>query len=70
MPYHKNTRIKPEQREKIYFDFEKNKKSVSELANEYQVSRPTIYKIIKRGKQKDFSIHKSTNKRYQKIKKC
>jgi predicted DNA-binding protein YlxM (UPF0122 family) len=69
MPYHKNTRIKPEHREKIYFDLKNKRRSVSELADEYRVSRPTIYKIIKRGKHKDFSIHKSTNKRYQKIKK-
>ena len=69
MPYHKNTRIKPEQREKIYFDLKNKGRSVSELADEYQVSRPTIYKIMKRGKHNDFSIHKSTNKRYQKINK-
>jgi transposase InsO family protein len=28
------------------------------------VFRPTVYKIIQRGRQRDFSIHPSTNKRF------
>jgi predicted DNA-binding protein YlxM (UPF0122 family) len=34
---------------------------VSHLADEYHVTRHAIYKIINRGRQKDFSLHKSTN---------
>jgi len=29
------------------------------------VSRPTIYRALERGRQKDFSVHKSINKRYR-----
>lgn len=38
------------------------------LAREYHVSRPTIYKILKRGRRNDFSIHKSTNSRFRCLK--
>ena len=40
------------------------KMRVSDLAREYHVSRPTIYKILHRGREKDFSIHRSTNARF------
>jgi transposase InsO family protein len=42
--------------------------TVTWLATEYHVSRPTIYKIIHRGRNNDFSIHKSINKRYRCLK--
>lgn len=35
------------------------------LARDYRVSRNTIYSIIHRARVKDYSIHKSTNKRYR-----
>jgi len=35
------------------------------LAEEYHVSRPTIYKILARGRKRDFSIHNSCNARFR-----
>jgi len=62
MVIHKRTRLTPIQREEIYRVYHGEGKKVSELAVSYHVSRPTIYKIIRHGRQRDFSIHKSTNK--------
>ena len=41
--------------------------SVSSLAKEYKVSRPTIYKIIKNARMNIFMLHTSMNKRYRTI---
>jgi len=68
MVIHKRTRLTPIQREEIYRAYHEGKKKVSELAESYHVSRPTIYKILQRGREKDFSIHKSTNKRFRCLK--
>lgn len=64
MVIHKQTRLTPIQREEIYRVYHGEGKKVTELAEAYHVSRPTIYKIIQRGRQRDFSIHRSTNKRF------
>jgi transposase InsO family protein len=68
MVIHKRTRLTPIQREEIYRSYHGEGKKVSELAEAYHVSRPTIYKIIRRGRQQDFSIHKSTTKRLPLVK--
>jgi len=47
MVIHKKTRLTPVQRQEIYSAYHTEKKKVAELAREYQVSRPTIYKILK-----------------------
>jgi len=65
MVIHKKTRLTPFQREEIYKSYYEDKKKVTDLADEYHVSRPTIYKILRRGRHKDFTIHKSTNKRFR-----
>ena len=64
MVIHKRTRLTPLQREAIYRVYHGEARTVKDLAEAYHVSRPTIYKIIHRGRQQDFSIHRSTNKRY------
>jgi transposase InsO family protein len=56
--------LTPIQRQEIYRGYHGQGKKIRELALAYHVSRPTIYKIIRRGRQRDFSIHKSTNKRF------
>jgi len=61
-------RLLPEHRMAIFKAHFYNQKTVTELANKYNVSRPTIYKILERGKKGDFSIHKSTNERYRCLK--
>ena len=68
MVIHKRTRLTPMQRQAIFENYSKHQKRVSDLAGEYHVSRPTIYKIIRRGRLKDFSVHKSTNKRFRCLK--
>ena len=65
MVIHKKTHLTPIQRQEIYNSYYEDKKKVSNLAEEYHVSRPTIYKILQRGRHKDFTIHKSTNKRFR-----
>lgn len=68
MTIHKRTRLTPLQREAVYRAYYSDKKRVCDLAREFHVSRPTIYKIITRGHNRDFSIHKSTNKRFSCLK--
>lgn len=65
MVIHKMTRLTPFQRQEVYNSYYQDNKKVSDLADEYHVSRPTIYKILQRGRHKDFTVHKSTNKRYR-----
>ena len=62
---HKKTRLTPLQRQAIYDKYFKEKVRICDLAGEYHVTRPTIYKILARGRKKDFSIHKSTNARFR-----
>jgi hypothetical protein len=61
---HKRTRLTPIQNQEIYQVYHGERKKVSDLAEAYHVSRPTIYKILRHGRQRDFSIHKNTNKRF------
>jgi transposase InsO family protein len=65
MTIHKRTKLTPIQRESLSNDYWHNKKRVCDLVRTYGVSRPTVYKIIHRGRHKDFSVHKSINKKYQ-----
>jgi len=59
MVIHKRTRLTPIQRKEIYEAYHQKKQKVSELATSYHVSRPTIYKILERGRKQDFTIHSS-----------
>lgn len=63
---HKNTRLLPYMRRAIYGNWQKGQ-SVSSLAWEYKVSRPTIYKIIERARLNEFINRKSTNYRFKTI---
>jgi len=63
MNIHKSSRLTPIQRKEICSRYYNDRAKVSYLADEYHVTRPTIYKIINRGRDKDFSLHKSTNAR-------
>ena len=68
MNIHKKTRLTPEQRKEIYQAYYQDSRRVTDLATAYHVSRPTIYKILKRGRQRDFSVHDSTNQRFRCLK--
>jgi transposase InsO family protein len=65
MVIHKKTRLTPLQRQEIYQRYYQDSRRLTDLAREYHVSRPTIYKIIQRGRGRDFSIHPSINKRFR-----
>jgi len=65
MEIHKNTRLTPLQREEIFAKHHRDHIKVSQLADEYHVSRPTIYKILSRGRKRDFSVHRSVNARFR-----
>jgi len=68
MHVHKNTKLMPKQREALYKDFHENHIRKCDLARKYNISRPIVDKIINRGRKKDFSIHRSTNKRFRCLK--
>ena len=68
MVIHKRTRLTPIQRKDIYNLYSLKNHRVCNIAREYHISRPTVYKIIGRGRQKDFSIHRSINKRFRCLK--
>lgn len=61
---HKNTKLPPVTRKEICELYQENKR-ITDLAVIFRVTRPVIYKIIKRGSLGDFSVHKSTNHRYK-----
>lgn len=65
MLIHKDTRITPVQREFIFSLFHDEGCRITDLAKRFHVSRPTIYKILKRGNQGDFSLHRSVNHTFQ-----
>jgi transposase InsO family protein len=68
MTIHKNTRLTPLQRKEVYKDYYTHHIRKCDLAKKYGVSRPTIDKILYRGKNNDFSIHNSTNARFRCLK--
>ena len=64
MVIHKKTKLTPLQRKQVYDDYHKHKIRKCDLIKKYHVSRPTIDKILYRGRKKDFTIHTSINKRF------
>lgn len=68
MTIHKWTKLTPVKRREIADKYFKENIRISVLAKTYQVSRNTIYNVIRRAKLKDFSVHKSVNKRYRTVK--
>ena len=64
MVIHKRTKLTPLQRRQVYDDYHKHRIRKCDLIKKYQVSRPTIDKILNRGRKKDFTIHNSKNKRF------
>lgn len=52
MIIHKNTKLTPLQRKKVYDDYHKYRIRKCDLIKKYQVSRPAIDKILNRGRKK------------------
>jgi transposase InsO family protein len=67
MTIHKRTRLTPIQRKELYDDYHTHQLRVCDLIRKYRVSAPTVYKILHRGRQRDFSVHKSVNARFRMI---
>jgi hypothetical protein len=67
MTIHKRTRLTPIQRQELYDDYHTNNLRVCHLIKKYRVSAPTVYKILHRGRLRDFSVHKSANARFRMI---
>jgi len=65
MTIHKSTRLTPIQRKRLADDYYRHRVRVCDLVRNYHVSAPTVYKIIHRARNNDYSIHRSTNKRFR-----
>jgi len=65
MTIHKRARLTPVQRREIFDKYFNKGVRICDLCRQYSVSRPTIYRALERGRDKDFSVHDSTNKRYR-----
>jgi transposase-like protein len=68
MNIHKNTRLTPIQRKRLAEDYFKHHVRVCDLKRKYHVSAPTVYKIIHRSRDNDYTIHRSENKRFRCVK--
>jgi transposase InsO family protein len=64
MNMHKRIRLTPHDREEIWRLYGSGEWTVVALAERYRVSRPTIYKVLKRARHQEFSPRKSTNTRF------
>lgn len=65
MVIHKKTRLTPIQRKELSDDYFRNHIRICHLKEKYHVSAPTIYKILHRARDKDYSVHRSINKRFR-----
>ncbi len=63
---HKHTKLLPYMRRAIYQSWVVGQR-VTNLAKEYKVSRPTIYKVLQRARLNDFNNHLSINLRFRTI---
>jgi len=68
MVIHKRTRLTPIQRKALADDYYRNHKRVCDLMKQYSVTAPTVYKIIHRARNNDYTIHNSTNHRFRCLK--
>lgn len=65
MVIHKNTRLTPAQRKELADDYLREHMRKCDLIRKYHVTAPTVNKIIVNAQNNDYSIHKSTNKRFR-----
>jgi len=65
MTIHKRARLTPVQRQEMFDKYFNKGIRICDLQRQYSVSRPIIYRVLERGRNKDFSIHKSENKRFR-----
>ena len=65
MVIHKRTRLTPLQRKQLAEDYFQKHIRVCDLKKKYQISAPTVYKMLHRARNKDYSVHRSVNKRFR-----
>ena len=65
MKLHKNTRLLPYEREAIWLSYTQDKVSVTSLARQYNVSRPTIYNVLKAARGRLLTQKSSVNNRFK-----
>lgn len=65
MVIHKKARLTPDQRKELANEHFKDHVRVCDLVYKYRVTAPTVYKIIHRARNKDYSLHTSENKRFR-----
>ena len=68
MNMHKRIRLTPLDREEIWRHWQTRQWKVSRLAEQFHVSRPTVYKVLARARKKEFSPRSSDNNRFKSIK--
>ena len=65
MVIHKKTRLTPDQRKELANEYFKDHIRVCDLIRKYRVTTPTVYKILHRARNRDYSLHSSENKRFR-----
>ena len=55
MIIHKRTRLTPIQRKEVWKDYYQKHRRICDLIRKYHISAPTIYKILHRGRNNDFT---------------
>lgn len=65
MNIHKKTRLTPIQRKQLADDYYVRHIRKCDLVRKYLVTYPTVYKILRRSKDNDYSIHNSENIRFR-----
>jgi len=65
MVIHKKTRLTPIQRKQLADEYFVEHVRPCDLKRKYQITSPTVYKIINHARNNDYSIHKSVNKRFR-----
>ncbi len=61
-------RLTPQDRHKIWQIYQAGGTNITDLSERFNVSRPTIYKVIERARKHEFEPRKSTNLRYRTLK--
>ncbi len=64
MTIHKRTRLTPLDRQEIWQRYGTRQWTVVALAQQFRVSRPTIYKVIDRARKQEFAPRPSPNTRF------
>jgi transposase InsO family protein len=67
MTLHKNTRLLPRQKVEIFNKYHRERRQVTSLAAEYQVSRVTIYKVLREVRLGQTHQQPSTNVRFRTV---